>query len=235
MRGYKTAKEFAEKNDIPQSTYQLHETGKRGLSRHDTLQLYAEKLGVSASWLIEGIGRGPYDRDAAPTNSVATRDKSASLRKGQAGGYFEELTLEVPIIGTVKAGVWMEATQLPESEWAYMSLPADLRYPGVPRIAFKNEGDSMNKTFPDGSTLVCVRVADTEEEPQHGHYVIVERENKDGLVEATCKRLMTQAGKPILMPESTNERHQPIPLNGDKSVAEIRVIARVINVVSKVL
>lgn len=50
--GFVTAKEFAEKHDIPQPTYAMHEKGTRGL-RPETLRHYAELLGKSDSWFLE--------------------------------------------------------------------------------------------------------------------------------------------------------------------------------------
>lgn len=51
--GYRTAKEFAEKNNIPQPTYALHESGKRGLSV-DVAARYGAILGVSAQYILFG-------------------------------------------------------------------------------------------------------------------------------------------------------------------------------------
>lgn len=143
---------------------------------------------------------------------------------------------EVPVIGAVQAGAWMEAYQLPKEDWTYMTLPSDPRYPGIPRYGLKNEGPSMNKRLEPGGTWVFVRYEDIRQEPQAGQYVVAERVRRDGLVEATCKRLAADgAGKLWLWPESTDPRHQaPLALDGDQETAEIRLIGRVTRIVGDV-
>lgn len=63
--GYKTAAEFAAKHGIPQPTYALHESGKRGL-KDDVLKEYAGKLGVREAWLRYGEGSQHLDEDDSP-------------------------------------------------------------------------------------------------------------------------------------------------------------------------
>ena len=60
--GYKTAKEFAEKNGIPQPTYALHEGGKRGISV-SVAEQYATILGVTAQKILFGQPPAHDDRD----------------------------------------------------------------------------------------------------------------------------------------------------------------------------
>lgn len=108
--GYKTATEFAEKNDIPQPTYAMHESGKRGLSRGNTLDLYAEKLGIRKAWLQ--FGEGPMRADTQnpqlikgssplPQKSVA---ETSETRLEFAPGARRDLPRDLPILGYVKAG-----------------------------------------------------------------------------------------------------------------------------------
>lgn len=53
--GFKTSKDFAEKQAIALSTYCQHETGKRPLSI-EQLFFYAELTGVEPTWLLTGDG-----------------------------------------------------------------------------------------------------------------------------------------------------------------------------------
>ena len=53
--GYKTAKEFTEKYNIPTSTYCQHEGAKRALSIENLLN-YAELTNVDPAWLLTGEG-----------------------------------------------------------------------------------------------------------------------------------------------------------------------------------
>ena len=60
--GFKSAKEFCEKHNIPSSTYSLHETGRRNL-RVKIAEKYAGLLDVSTAWLLTGTG-SPYKIEA---------------------------------------------------------------------------------------------------------------------------------------------------------------------------
>jgi hypothetical protein len=82
-RGYKTALQFAQAHDIPQATYQLHETGGRGL-RKDVAQRYADWLAIPVEWLERGTGPHPFsmagaefDPDAPPLPVVPQPGMSA--------------------------------------------------------------------------------------------------------------------------------------------------------------
>lgn len=53
--GFKTALDFANKMQIPKSTYSQHETGKRSLTPEQIIY-YATKLDIEPSWLLTGVG-----------------------------------------------------------------------------------------------------------------------------------------------------------------------------------
>ena len=52
---YKTALDFANKMQIPKSTYSQHENGKRSLTAEQIMD-YSYKLDIEASWLLTGLG-----------------------------------------------------------------------------------------------------------------------------------------------------------------------------------
>ena len=56
--GFKSARAFAEKYEIPESTYSQHELGKRSLNA-DTLMKYSALCAINPSWLLTGAGQ-PY-------------------------------------------------------------------------------------------------------------------------------------------------------------------------------
>ncbi len=56
--GYKTSKEFIEKNKIPPSTYSQHETGRRK-PNDNLIKQYSKLLNVNFDWLKIGEG-DPY-------------------------------------------------------------------------------------------------------------------------------------------------------------------------------
>lgn len=77
--GYVTAKEFSDKNGIPQPTYWSHETGKRRPD-DDTLAFYAARLGVSPQWLILGSGPARPEQQAAPPPKDRLHQIMAALK-----------------------------------------------------------------------------------------------------------------------------------------------------------
>jgi len=77
--GFRTAKEFADKHDIPQPTYAQYEgTGKSGRELTlNTAREYAAHLGnCSAAWLLTGEGEAPEQKDPAPTAAQKERSEA---------------------------------------------------------------------------------------------------------------------------------------------------------------
>ena len=56
--GFKSARSFARKHGIPESTYSQHETGKRSLNP-TTLVAYCDRLKIDPGWLICGNTKLP--------------------------------------------------------------------------------------------------------------------------------------------------------------------------------
>lgn len=190
-----------------------------------------QKVGIAADrvWALAGIADElsvDIHKAARPQGMVAgSNQNSLALSRGnkRAG---EQPTESVPVIGSVQAGAWMEAYQLPEEEWTAMSMPADVRYPGIKRFAWLNAGESMNKVCRDGGHWVGVMLGDLAGvgvKPQD--YVLVERVRKDGLIEATVKKFELRGGKPWLCPESHDASFRAFPLAGGDDDEEIRVVA----------
>lgn len=51
--GFKTAKEFAIRNNIAVSTYSMHETGRRGLTIN-VAKRYCYLMGLELNWFLTG-------------------------------------------------------------------------------------------------------------------------------------------------------------------------------------
>lgn len=136
----------------------------------------------------------------------------------------------LPVLGEVQAGVWKEVDNADEAKYAVLPIGPDPRFPGAEQFALMVRGESMNRVFPPGQYVVCVRWAQIGRGPRDGDLVIVER-RRDGLVEATCKRVAIKNQKIYLMPESNDPRWQnpiEIELNGSLENDEIVVTALVI-------
>jgi hypothetical protein len=66
--GFKTAKEFCEKHNIPYLTFAQHTQGRRHPSQ-DFLALYSKVFGVNTHWLETGTGN-PLATSKKPTKSA---------------------------------------------------------------------------------------------------------------------------------------------------------------------
>lgn len=80
--GFKSARSFARKHGIPESTYSQHETGKRSLNP-TTLVNYCEKLKVSPGWLISGENGPSKSEDHLDLNlmqAILTRELKGLLQ-----------------------------------------------------------------------------------------------------------------------------------------------------------
>lgn len=138
----------------------------------------------------------------------------------------------IEVIGAVEAGVWRERTEWPEDERYQLEVGYSL-VPSAERFGLVVEGYSMDKVFPPGSELECIRVYRGRQDPQDGDLVIVERRQHD-LRETTCKRLRRGDTGWELHCESTKPEFQaPIPLGdpdadhfGDDGIDVIGIVVR---------
>ncbi|TNF66273.1 MAG: XRE family transcriptional regulator [Gammaproteobacteria bacterium] len=81
--GYKTAKAFCQANNIPTSTYSLHETNKRCL-KPQLAEKYAKLLGVNVAWLLTGLGSCcPPSSEQSTQRVLSTEELKAQLAKSQ--------------------------------------------------------------------------------------------------------------------------------------------------------
>lgn len=130
----------------------------------------------------------------------------------------------LPVLGEVQAGVWKEADATDEQKYSNIPIGPDPRYAGANQFALLVRGESMNKVFQPGEFVVCVAWAQVGRGPRDGDLVVVER-RRDGLVEATCKRIKIQNKKLYLMPESNDPRWQnPIELELDGSFGNDEIV-----------
>lgn len=131
--------------------------------------------------------------------------------------------------GTVAAGVWREAMELPEVEWITFTGRAGIEVPTDYRFGLRVEGDSMDQVYPEGTILECVSVfSGIDAAP--GRRVIALRTNASGMVEATVKELVDVSGELWLVPRSSNPSHQPFKLGEPgPGISEVRIAAVVVS------
>lgn len=91
--GFKSAKAFAIKHDIPQPTYAMHENGDRQILPPIAAK-YAELLGISDAWILTGKGDGPQDTD--PSGTDLTQINEIDVRATAGSGGIDSRMFEQP-------------------------------------------------------------------------------------------------------------------------------------------
>ncbi len=198
--GFRTQKAFWSAFGLPQATYSAHESSGRGLKR-SVARDYCARLGIRLAWLLDGEGPMAVPREAP--SAILTR-------------------------GAVQAGSWIEALEWNAAEWRPVPGAApDPRFPQAEHFGLEVRGSSMNRLYPDGSVIVCVRFSDIQQSPRSGQRVVVQRRSETGLVEATVKELRVDGrGRSWLWPLSDDPAHQT-PLAVDDG-EEVEVLALVV-------
>lgn len=213
--GWRTAKSFAASIGVPQPTYALHESGKRGMSR-EVAKTYAKALGnCDADWLLTGIGRGPLMTAAHP--------------EGESNGIAEAELTSFYIAGVVESGAWRESPELPLAEQEQVQYEARPEFQGARRFGMRVAASAPESVYPNGAVLDCIAFEGASRAPQDGDHVIVHRAGPDDLVEITVKELLRNGSGWLLRP-LLNANREPIRI-AEPSTAPgepIRIVAFVI-------
>ena len=224
-----SAKDGALAARVKYATYAGHENGNRSFS-YAQAERYAAAFGVDPMWLFTGKGEGP--KPLGPVSVPEPHDGEYGLAP------LQDITIElregeIPILGTVAAGAWLEVDGTSDDyiEREYIPVPPDPRHPIKASYGLVVSGTSINKIATAGDVLVCLSTISTGLEVEHGDLVIVERvRQQEGLREVTAKRVRRYADRIELAPESTDPRWQePIILwyNQQGDHEDVRIIARV--------
>ena len=134
---------------------------------------------------------------------------------------------EVKLLGAVEAGVFREAFELPVEDQLVLPVPDSLY--GDNLFGLEVRCDSMDRKFPEGTVLLCEPFDEEHDQLPADKYVIASRRHTHtDQVEVTVKRLVRTASKDnyVLMPESHNPQHAPLPLEdlGDFSVSVLAIV-----------
>lgn len=136
----------------------------------------------------------------------------------------------VYVRGEVRAGLWQEAAEWPESQRYAVSLPVRDEHRSR-AFGLEVKGRSMDREYPDGSIAICISYIDLGRDPRNKENVVCYRYNHDGLIEATIKKYVVERdGRKWLVPQSTDPSLQePISLNGTPpGIDRLEIFARVI-------
>tara|TARA_Y100000310_G_scaffold207333_1_gene207832 strand:+ start:1862 stop:2521 length:660 start_codon:yes stop_codon:yes gene_type:complete len=136
-----------------------------------------------------------------------------------------------PIVGIVEAGAWRVVVEDDSAPTESVEAFPDARYPGIERFALRVRGPSMDKVFPDGAVVTCVKLIDINRNPLDGEYVVVHRRRPGGLTEATVKQCIRKNGKVYLWPRSSHPDHQqPLDIESSGEDEDVLIQAAVIRV-----
>ena len=129
----------------------------------------------------------------------------------------------VPITGRVRAGAWAESHTFDPQARSSVTIPNDDRYRSVSLYALVIEGESMNRLYPNGSTVVLSRLSQRPGEIIVGKRYHVVRTRGD-LIEETIKTLVRDRdGNYWLQPESDSPEFGAFALEGEEgTTVELR-------------
>jgi transcriptional regulator with XRE-family HTH domain len=119
----------------------------------------------------------------------------------------------MPVYGYAAASTWQELDEVGQEPKDWLPISKDPAYGTGDQYAIEVRGTSMNLTLKDGDFAICIPAFGKA--PVDGDLVVARR-TRGGLVERTVKRYReTSVGKGVLMPESADPRHEPIPFTGE--------------------
>lgn len=97
LRGYLRSKDFAERFNVPYSTYSQHEVGSRSMSTKVLFE-YSDMLGIRPEWLLTGRGN---PSDSASSLPNIDKEILLEIRENEKAGNIN--AVELPIINEEQA------------------------------------------------------------------------------------------------------------------------------------
>lgn len=188
-----TYEELGEKVGVGKSTVRKWETGMIENIKRSNIAALAKALEISPALLMG------WEKETEINNAPYVSNDDF---------------IKIPIVGSVRAGVPILATE--NIEGYHMTLKADL-CSDKDYFYLRVQGDSMNLEFKDGSLLLIEKVPCVE----NGAIAVI---LIDGL-DATVKKVIQNDNMITLIPMSSNPEH--IPHMYDVIKDEIRIVGRV--------
>lgn len=183
-----------------------------------TQQELAARAGLSAASISQlergnqGFSARSLERLAAVLECTVADFLSRPPAGARPGG------TEILVRGTVQAGLWRPAGDWEAAEHDQYAEHVVIGLPDWARprdvFALKVRGRSMDLIYPEGSVLVCAGPHALPGPIKSGDRVVIQRWNRAGEIEMTCKEIQQDAqGRIWLVPKSSQPEHQaPIPL-----------------------
>jgi len=164
----------------------------------ETVEKLAKGLNTTAAWLAYEAG----PKTLRPTSSGGLADASRNFGLAR-------------VDGSVSAGMFLAASVFDDTPGEMISAPRDPDYPFAAQLAFRVEGDSMDKAEPrpirDGDFVICCAWSDLGLEPADGMILVIQQTLDDGrLRERSVKKFSLDGDRAIFAPMSSNPKHAPI-------------------------
>lgn len=191
-RGFESAKEAARAFGWNENTYSSHEGGVRGI-RKSAAERYAKAYRSTPGFILFGGGK-----DLPVINKVAL----------------------APVVATIAASIFTEPGIVPDEQEPVPIVPKAGIPPGA-QYAVKIDGNSVNKRIPHGMYAICAPYDLYPGGAPAGALVHVVRE-RAGLFEHTIKELRFDGRRPILVPVSTDPKHQSPMQHKDGDLVTIK-------------
>lgn len=220
-----TQQGLADELGVSRSAVALWETDSNAPTA-DKIGPLSKVLGQSAEWILSG--RGVPRVAAAPAGPVASTNQFFPPGVAQHRTIAPDMRLsmrQVPVIGYVQAGVWLQTVELPPADRFDIPLPIQAGFDGFVVQGLVVRGPSMDEVYPHGSILAVVSFLDLGREPRNGERVVALR-HRHGETEATVKEYrIGKDGRARLWPRSGHpDFQQPVtvdPPNGDDEELQI--------------
>lgn len=205
-----------------------------------------KQLGLKQVEFAEYLGLGPEGQSTVSkwegAKQLPGAENSAKLaqRSGKSSVYFSGLEpiselgetggRVFPLVGDIQAGTWKEAIEFAADDRELVQLPASIEVPPFIMKAFTVRGTSMDKEYPDGSVVFVADLFSNRITPLDGDIVMVQRQDKHGLYEATLKELVIdENGKKWLWPRSNDPEHQsPLSIDDGRDLSTDVVILGIV-------
>lgn len=169
------------------------------------------------SELMKGKGKKilPQDLRIMAAYLEMDEDELGSRLVGEAYVPGAKKLTSVMIRGAVEAGVFKQGMEWPRPDWVAGPATGFSRYDQYPQFGLIIRDPSMNRHYPEGSVVICVKFSDLVRDACPGERVIVLRsaETDDG-VEVAAKQVRVDSREGLwLWPESHHpDFQQPWPL-----------------------
>ena len=186
----------------------------------------AKELGLTQSRVAEMVA----GRRQLKSTEIVNFARALDIPEEHANTFFQtgELAVkgntspipvqQIRVEGTSQAGIFRDISLIEDDEHEREYVPGsiDPRCPHAHHYALNVAGDSMNNLFKDGSQVVCAAWGDLGIDVKQGHILHIERRRFASEIETTLKVYNERDGKRWLDPNSTNEKHKSIEINGNE-------------------